>query len=60
MNKTARIVWNKFLGLKTISIPIKWGIVAVEKNQLKRPGPASPEKKRLRKITQAARRRNRG
>jgi hypothetical protein len=40
--------------------PMKWGITAVEKDKLRKPGKASPGKKKQRKEVNASRRRNRG
>lgn len=44
---------------KPLAIPIKWGMKAVTKNQLLKPRPAPPEKKRHRKMIQASRRASR-
>ena len=39
--------------------PLKWGMEAVEKDKLRKPGIADPQKKAHRKMVEASRRRNR-
>ena len=40
-------------------VPAKWGMTAVEKDELKKPGKADAAKKRARKVVEASRRGNR-
>jgi hypothetical protein len=40
------------------AVPIPWGMAAVEKDQLRKPGKASPAKKKARKRVEASRRKN--